>query len=65
MKARNKEWCMMTFDFCITPGQLTKDHQNADNHWISQNVTFDETDTSGMTNSHSIGDLTDIWLPVK
>ena len=23
------------FDFRITPGQLTKDHQNTDNHWIS------------------------------
>ena len=30
------------FDFRITPGQLTKDHQNTDNHWISQGVTFDQ-----------------------
>ena len=28
------------FDFRITLGQLTKDHQNTDNHWISQFITF-------------------------
>lgn len=45
------------FDFRITPGQLTRDHQNTDNHWISQYVTFDRVDTSGLNNSHPIGDL--------
>ena len=50
------------FDFRITPGQLTKDHQNTDNHWISQYVTFDRIDTSGMNNSHSIGDLTEFEI---
>ena len=47
------------FDFLITPGQLTKAHQNMDNHWISQYVTFDRIDTSGMNNSHSIADLSE------
>ena len=50
------------FDFRITPGQLTKDHQNTDNHWISQYVTFDGIDTSAMNNSHSIGDLTEFEI---
>ena len=45
------------FDLHITPGQLTKAHQNTDTHWISQYVTFDQIDTSGMNNSHSITDL--------
>jgi len=45
------------FDFRITPGQLTKDHQNTDNHWISQYVTFNRIDTSGMNNSQPIGEL--------
>ena len=45
------------FDFRIKPGKLTKDHQNTDNHWISQYVTFDRVDTSGLSNSHPIGDL--------
>ena len=39
------------FDFRITPGQLTKDHQNTDNHWISQFITFDRIDSSGLDNS--------------
>lgn len=50
------------FDLRITPGQLTKDHQNTDNHWISQYVTFDRIDTSGMNNSHSIGDLSEFEI---
>ena len=33
------------FDFRIKPGQLTRDHQNTDNHWISQYVTFDSNGT--------------------
>ena len=45
------------FDFRITPGQLSKDHLNTDNHWISQYVTFDRADTSGLNNSQPIGDL--------
>lgn len=45
------------FDFRIKPGQLTKDRQNTDNHWISQYVTFDRVDTSGLDNSHPIGGL--------
>lgn len=47
------------FDFRITPGQLTKDHQNTDNHWISQFITFDRIDTSGLDNSKPIGDLSE------
>ena len=45
------------FDSRITPGQLTKDHQNTDNHWISQFITFDRIDSSGFDNSKPIGDL--------
>ena len=47
------------FDFRITPGQLTKDHQNTDNHWISQFITFDRIDSSGLDNSKPIGDLSE------
>lgn len=50
------------FDFRITPGQLTKDHQNTDNHWISQYVTFDRIDTSGMNNSQPIGELSEFEI---
>ena len=50
------------FDFRITPGQLTKAHQNTDNHWISQYVTFDRIDASGMNNSHSIADLSEFEI---
>ena len=47
------------FDFPITPGQLTKDHQNTDNHWISQFITFDRIDSSGLDNRKPIGDLSE------
>ena len=50
------------FDFRITPGQLTKDHQNTDNHWISQYVTFDRIDTSGMCNSQPMGELSEFEI---
>ena len=50
------------FDFRITPGQLTKDHQNTDNHWISQYLTFDRVDTTGLNNSHPIGDLKEFQI---
>jgi len=45
------------FDFRIKPGRLTKDHQNTDNHWISQYLTFDRVDTTSLNNSRPIGDL--------
>lgn len=47
------------FDFRIKPGQLTKDCQNKDLHWISQYITFDRVDTSGLNNSNPIGDLSE------
>lgn len=50
------------FYFRITPGQLTKDHQNTANHWIPQYLTFDRVDTTGLNNSHPIGDLKEFQI---
>ena len=43
--------------FELNPENLLKTTKNTDNHWISQYVTFDRVDTSGLSNSHPIGDL--------
>lgn len=41
---------------------MTKDRQNTDNHWISHYVTFDRVNTSGLNNSHPIGDLSEFEI---
>ena len=53
------------FDFRITPWQLMKNHQNTDNHWISQFITFDRVVSSDFDNSKPIGDLSDFDIPIQ
>ena len=46
--------CYDNIDFRILVNIILKNHQNSDNHWIAQYITFDRVPSGGLDNRKSL-----------
>ena len=46
--------CYDNIDFRILVNIILKNHQNSDNHWIAQYITFDRVPSDGLDNRKSL-----------